>query len=45
MLESAYVIRAGSSRFLVWDMRNPELEFRDIMVFDCAWKLKTWFVG
>jgi hypothetical protein len=45
MLESAYVIRAGSSRFLVWDMRNPELGFRDIMVFDCAWKPKTWFVG
>lgn len=44
-LESAYVIRAGTSRFLVWDMRNPDQELRDIMVFDCDWALKAWFVG
>lgn len=45
VLETAYVIRAGASRFLVWDMRDPELELRDIMVFDCGWGLTAWFVG
>lgn len=45
MLPSAYVIRAGASRYLVWDMRDPEMGPSDIMVFDCDWVLKAWFVG
>ncbi len=44
-LTQAYVIRAGSQRYVVWDLRDPHAHYHDIMIFDPNWQLVKWVVG
>lgn len=40
-LTEAYVVRVGTDRYMIWDMRNPTAHWRELMIFDGAWNLKA----
>jgi hypothetical protein len=44
-ITEAYVVRVGTDRYMIWDMRNPTAHWRELMIFDGAWNLKARFAA
>ena len=44
-LTQAYVVEVGTGRYMIWDMRDATVHWREVMVFDAAWNLKARFAG
>jgi hypothetical protein len=43
-MQDAYVVRAGPSRYVVYDRRGAS-HWSDILVFDAAWVRRAWLFG
>jgi len=43
-MQDAYVVRAGPSRYVVYDQREAS-HWSDIIVFDTAWVRRAWLAG